>query len=642
MQVNEGSGENMDIKELADRANKLPRSPGVYIMMDKTGEVIYVGKAIALKNRVSSYFHGAHSPKTEMMVSKVVTFDVIIANSEFEALTLENQLIKHHMPKYNIKLRDDKGLPFIRIDLREAYPRFSVVAKQRHDGARYLGPYTSRRVAFAAIDAVSKAFGLPTCSRKFPRDIGRERPCLNRQLGLCRGWCLAENTAEDFADTLRSALTAFDGRVDGLLTELTEQMETAAESLQFEQAARLRDKLKAIKALMSRQFVVSGSRADTDVIGWYRGEAKSCFVVMHHIEGQLLDKEYEFIETPLEDDGEALSSLLRQYYLRRDVYPKSILLPALPTDAEVLELLFAENAGRRVELAEPRRGDKRRLVETAVLNAREEAERASTREEKTRKTIEWLQRTMGLETPPLLMEAYDISNTGSDDIVASMTVFENGKPKKSAYRRFAIKSLESQDDYHSMEEVITRRAKRFLDGDAKFSPLPDVFLVDGGVNHANVAKNALNALGILAPVFGMVKDDRHRTRALVTPDGAEIGIEVNPAAFALVGTIQEETHRFAIEFHREKRGKSVKKSKLDEIDGVGEVRRRALIKAFGSLTRIKAASLEELERIVPRNAAQAVFAFFHDDENDENSDEKDANNDDESVDNTTDNERGTV
>ena len=600
----------MDIKQLGERAGKLPKSPGVYIMMDKSGEVIYVGKAIALKNRVSSYFHGTHTPKTELMVSKIASFDVIVANSEFEALVLENQLIKHHMPKYNIRLRDDKGHPFIRVDTREVYPRFTVAAKRREDGAQYLGPYPSRNVAYGAIDAVSKAFGLPTCTRKFPRDIGRERSCLNRQLGLCRGWCLVENTAAAFAAALANALAVFDGHAERLIAETAAEMEVAAEQLKFERAASLRDELKAIKALMNRQLVVSGAKADTDVIGWFRGTARSCFVVLHYIDGRLLDKDYELIDTPLEDDGDALSGLLRAYYLPRRIYPRSILVPELPPDADVLELLFGGAAERRVELAAPRRGDKRKLVETAVMNAREEAERATTREEKTRKTIEWLQKAMGLDAPPVKMEAYDISNTGADNIVASMTVFENGKPKKASYRRFTIKSIETPDDYASMSEVITRRTKRYLEGDEKFSPLPDVFLIDGGANHASVAKQALTALGVFKPVFGMVKDDRHRTRALVTPDGAELGLDTNPAAFALIGTIQEETHRFAIEFHREKRGKSVKKSKLDEIPGVGEVRRRALVKAFGSLTRIKAASLEELERIVPKNAALAVFEFF--------------------------------
>ncbi|MDR0838222.1 MAG: excinuclease ABC subunit UvrC [Oscillospiraceae bacterium] len=596
---------------LREKANALPKSPGVYIMMDKSGEVIYVGKAIALKNRVSSYFHGEHEPKTELMVSKVASFDVIIANSEFEALVLENQLIKHHMPKYNIRLRDDKGHPFIRVDTREEYPRFSVASKKRSDGARYLGPYAGRNVAHAAIDAVSKAFGLPTCTRQFPRDIGKERPCLNMHIGSCRGWCLPERGAGEYSEAVRSAITAFDGHAEKLIADITREMEQAAEEMKFERAAELRDRLRAVRELTKRQLVISGARADTDVIGFYRGEARSCFVVLHCIDGKLLDKDFELIDTPIEDDSEAISGLLRQYYLPRETFPRVILLPGAPPDAQVLELLFTQTAEHRVELNVPRRGDKRKLVETAAVNAREETERATTREEKTRKTIEWLQKAMALDAPPARMEAYDISNTGSEEIVASMTVFENGKPKKAAYRRFAIKSLESQDDYHSMEEVVTRRAKRFLDGDEKFSPLPDVFLIDGGQAHANVASAALGALGIAAPVFGMVKDDRHRTRALVTPDGREIGIDANPAAFALIGTIQEETHRFAVEFHRERRSKNVRKSKLDAIPGVGEVRRKALLKAFGSLSAISDAGLEELCKIVPKNAADAVFNFFH-------------------------------
>ncbi|NLB28709.1 MAG: excinuclease ABC subunit UvrC, partial [Clostridiales bacterium] len=335
---------------------------------------------------------------------------------------------------------------------------------------------------------------------------------------------------------------------------------------------------------------------------------------LHYIDGRLLDKDYELFDSPVETDGEAISGLLRQYYLRREVFPRTILLQEMPDDGETLQLLFTETAMHTVELAVPRRGDKRRLVETAVINAREEAERAMTRVEKIRRTIEWLGNAMALESPPVIMEAFDISNTGDADIVASMTVFENTRPKKSAYRRFMIKSLESQDDYHSMEEVIARRVKRFIDGDRGFSPLPDVMLVDGGANHAAVAKRVLDKNELNVPVFGMVKDDRHRTRALVTPDGFEIGLEANPAAFALIGTIQEETHRFAVEYHRERRSKNIKKSQLDEIPGIGEKRREALLKAFGSIKAIKAADRETLSAVVPKNAAEQVFAFFHSEE----------------------------
>ena len=604
------------IVKLKNKANGLPSKPGVYIMMDKTGEVIYVGKAVSLKNRVASYFRSlgeiknGHSAKTELLVSKIFDFDVIVANSEFEALVLENQLIKHHMPKYNIKLRDDKGHPFIKVDTKAEYPRFTVISKRQNDGAKYLGPYAGRSVAHTAIDAVSKAFGLPTCSRVFPRDIGRERPCLNYQIGLCRGWCLPGKNNEEYADAVKHSVAVFEGRASSLIADISGDMEKAAEELQFERAAMLRDRLKAVKQLTERQLVISGAQADTDAVGFYRGGGKSCFVALHYIDGRLLDKDYELLDTPVETDGEAISGLLRQYYLRREVFPRTILIQELPEDIETLRLLFSETAGHTVELTQPRRGDKRKLVETAVINAREEAERALSRIEKTRKTVEWLGRVMALETPPILMEAYDISNTGDTDIVASMTVFDNTKPKKSAYRRFIIKSLEQQDDYHSMEEVITRRVKRFLDGDAGFSPLPDVMLIDGGVNHAAVAKRVLTQFELKVPVFGMVKDDRHRTRALVTPEGLELGLEANPAAFALIGTVQEETHRFAIEFHRERRSKSVKKSQLNDIPGVGEKRRADLLKAFGSIKAIKAADVETLLKVVPKNAAQQIYEHF--------------------------------
>ncbi|MDR1329370.1 MAG: excinuclease ABC subunit UvrC [Oscillospiraceae bacterium] len=624
---------------LREKANALPRRPGVYIMLDKSGEVIYVGKAVALRNRVSSYFYGAHEPKTELMVSKVADFDVIIASSEFEALVLENQLIKHHMPKYNIRLRDDKGHPFIRVDPREAYPRFTVVSKRRDDGARYLGPYGGRNIAHSAIDAVSKAFGLPSCSRRFPRDIGRERPCLSHHLGVCRGWCLpgtdiesgsagftniintglqpgvAHSGNEEYSVAVRSAITVFDGRANKLIDEITREMEAAAADMRFERAAELRDRLRAVKELKKRQSVVSDALADTDAIGYFRGEAKSCFVALHYIDGRLLDKDFELFDTPVEDGGEAISGLLRQYYLRREAFPREILVPFEPEDSAELETLFAEAARRRVTISHPRRGEKLKLIKTAAVNAREEAERATTREEKIRGTIEWLGKAMGLERPPVRIEAFDISNTGSEDIVASMTVFDNGKPKKNSYKRFAIKSTETQDDYRSMEEVVTRRARHFIDGDEAWTPLPDVMLIDGGQAHASVAAKAIAALdpNISVPVFGMVKDSRHRTRALVTPDGMEIGIDANPAAFALIGTIQEETHRFAITFHRERRSKTVRKSKLDEAPGVGETRRKALLRAFGSLEAIKAASVDDLAKIVPRAAAEAVYALFVED-----------------------------
>jgi excinuclease ABC subunit C len=601
----------MTFEELRDKANALPMLPGVYIMMDKTGKVIYVGKAKLLKNRVSSYFHGEHNAKTEVMVSKIDHFDVIIAASEFEALVLENSLIKHHMPQYNIKLKDDKGYPFIRADLKSEYPSFSVASKTAQDGAKYFGPYGSRGSTYSAIDAVVKAFKLPTCGKKFPRDKGKERPCLNHHMGACLAWCRADVPSSEYREAVDAAVAVLEGKTAELQKKLSEEMEAAAERLQFELAAEKRDRLRAVALLETKQLVVAGALADTDVVGYYRGPAKSCFAVLHYIAGNLLDQDIELFESPFEEDEDVLSEVLRLYYERRGAYPKLICLPFSLQDTELLEQLFSEAAGRRVYIEVPQRGDKMRLLETANINAREIAERAVSYEEKTSKTLEWLQKALRMETPPVRIEAYDISNTGSSDIVASMTVFVDGKPLKRDYRKFKIKTLEAPDDYASMAEVVSRRIARYQNEDEKFSTLSDLLLIDGGANHARAAENVLREAGVKVPVFGMVKDDRHRTRALVSPDGEEIGIQSQPAVFALIGTIQEETHRFAVEFHRSLRSKNSYKSKLDEIEGVGEKRRAALLKHFGSLKAIKAATLDELSAVVPKNTAEAVFTHFH-------------------------------
>jgi len=351
--------------------------------------------------------------------------------------------------------------------------------------------------------------------------------------------------------------------------------------------------------------------ADTDVAGFFRGTAKSCFTVLHYIGGRLISKDYELFDTPFEDDTDALSGVVRQYYEKRGALPKTIYLPFSTPDIELLEQFFTEKAGRRITVQTPQRGDKAKLVETANINAREEAERASTREEKTLRTLEWVQNALKLNRPPGRIEAFDVSNTGDSDIVASMTVFVKGKPYKKDYRRFKIKTVQTQDDYHSMEEAVRRRIARYEKHDDKFTALPDLVLIDGGATHASAARAILAGAGLSVPVYGMVKDSRHRTRALMSPDGEEVGLQGNPAAFALIGTIQEETHRFAVEYHRSLRSKSSYKSKLDTIEGVGEKRRNALLKSFGSVKKIAAASSEELSEVVPKNVADKIFAHFN-------------------------------
>lgn len=607
----------MTFEQLKEKAHSLPRKPGVYIMQDKQSNVIYVGKAKALKNRVSQYFQesAAHTEKTRAMVSQIDHFDVIIADSEFEALVLENSLIKRHQPRYNILLKDDKGYPYIRLSVQEEYPRFSLVNRPAQDGARYFGPYGSRGSTQAIIEALRTALHLPACGKTFPRDIGKERPCLNYHMGQCDGYCRTIELKPLHDDAMEQVVSLLEGRYKQVLSQLTEQMEQAAEELRFEQAAALRDRLRAIELLSKRQKVVAGSLADTDVIGWFRGAGKSCFVVLHYVDGDLAAKDMELLETPLEEDeGETLSALVRQFYGGRSSLPRQMLLPCELPDQVPVERLLSQQVGRRVELLTPQRGAKMDLIRLANQNAAEEVERATTREERHSKLLQTLGHMLGMDEPPRRVESYDISNTGASHIVASMVVYVDAKPLKRDYRRFKLKDMDGPDDYAAMEQVLTRRFQRYLDGDEKFVEHPDLLLIDGGQEHVRVARRVLEGMGLDIPAYGMVKDDRHRTRALVHPDGREIGIQAIPALFALIGQIQEETHRFAIEYHRQLRGGQVKGSVLDKIPGVGEKRRSQLLRHFKSIKAVKSASLEQLMEAVPANTAKAVYEYFREQE----------------------------
>ncbi len=596
---------------LLEKANNLPQLPGVYIMLDEKGEVIYVGKAKRLKNRVVSYFRGEHLPKVAAMVDKVRDFNVIVASSEFEALILENSLIKRHRPHYNILLKDDKGYPFIRIDRREPYPQLTVSRSAPKDGASYYGPFGGRYQTREIIAAIRQTLLLPDCARRFPRDIGRERPCLKFQMGSCAGWCRSGPTQEDYRARIEQASLILEGRSAELIESLHEKMEQAAEELRFEQAAALRDRIRSVEALSHKQRVISTAFSDTDAVGFCRG-AKSCFTVLHFQGGDLTGKDAEMLDEPIEEDGEAISKLVRQYYASRGAVPKHILLPLDCDDREELEAFLSESSGRKTLIEVPQRGERMRLVESAAVNAREEILRRTTQAQRRSKTLEWLQKALDLESFPHRIEAFDISNLGSTGIVAAMTVHVDGRPLKRDYRKFRIRGLEQPDDYASMYQTLTRRLRHYLDGDEKFSPLPDLMLIDGGQEHAATALRAARDLGLSLPIYGMVKDDRHRTRALVTPEGREIGISGNQAVFSLVGNIQEETHRSAIEYQRSLRSESYG-STLEKIRGVGKKRREELIAHFKSVRAIREASFEELCAVVPKNAAQAVWAYFRGD-----------------------------
>ena len=600
----------MTFDELKEKARTLPYAPGVYIMRDKNDKVIYVGKAKKLKNRVSQYFQdtASHSPKTRIMVSKIHHFDVIVAASEFEALVLECSLIKRYLPKYNILLKDDKGYTYLRLNMKDIYPRLELVSKLADDGADYYGPYGGRSVTHDVMEAIRLTLKLPGCSRQFPRDVGKDRPCLNYHMNQCAGWCQRSKTCTQYRETVLQARELLRGNYKAVADQIREQMLSAAENLEFELAANLRDRLNAVENLGQKQLVTAGTLADTDVVGYGETEAKACFAVLHFSGGNLLDKEYEVFSRP-DDKTEAVSSLLKQFYLSRGLAPKRILLPFEIEDGELFSQLLEQQLGRKPKIHIPQRGDNVRLVDLACKNAYEEAQRATGNEERISATIRLLEKNLGLKQIRRI-ESYDISNISGTDIVASMVVFQDGKEKKGDYKRFKLEGLANQDDYASMQQILKRRFTHYKAGDKGFDQAPDLLLIDGGIAHARVAVQALTELELTFPVFGMVKDDRHRTRALVTPEGKEIRIDHNPAVFSLIGRIQEETHRFAITYHRQLRSKRLRYSELDKIPGIGPKRKQELLRQFKSLTAIGKAPLPELERFLPKDAAAAVYHHF--------------------------------
>ena len=601
----------MTFDELKDKALSLPYAPGVYIMRNKDDKVIYVGKAKKLKNRVSQYFQdtGSHTPKTRLMVSKIDHFDVIVAASEFEALVLECSLIKRYLPKYNILLKDDKGYPYLRLNMKDPYPVITMVSKIADDGAGYYGPYGSRGLTNALLEAIRLTLKLPDCNKQFPRDVGKGRPCLNYHMNQCAGWCQEGKSFTEYRALMEQARQLLLGNYKDVANDIKQQMLDAAENLEFELAASLRDRLSAVEALSQKQLVTAGTLADMDVIGYAEAGSKACFSVLHFSGGNLLDKDYEILPAP-DDRAEAVSSLMKQYYLSRGLAPKIVLLPFEIEDSELFAELLAQQFGRRPKLRIPQRGDNMRLVELAQKNAAEEVERITSKEEKVSAALAALGKMLAMD-PPSRIESFDISNISGTDIVASMVVFESGKAKKSDYKKFKLQGLANQDDYASMRQVVQRRFTNYREGEKGFEVKPDLLLIDGGISHANTALEVLHVLELNIPVFGMVKDDRHRTRALVTPEGKEIRIDNNQSVFALIGNIQEETHRFAITYHRQLRSKRLRYSELDSIAGIGPKRKQDLLKQFKSIAAISQAELYELERLLPKDAAAAVYDHFH-------------------------------
>ncbi len=606
---------NERLPYLRKKSMSLPLTPGVYLMKNKKNEIIYVGKAKALKNRVSSYFgsQNNHTVKVRKMVENVEDFDYIMCDSEFEALILECSLIKQHSPKYNILLKDDKGYHYIKIT-SNGWKNILAVKQKLDDGAEYIGPYTNSYGITNAIDTAKKIFLLPQCSKVFPRDYKKSRPCLNHFIGQCAAPCAGKTTAEAHAEAIDQAIDFIINGSGKAIDALTEKMMAASENLEFEKAAKIRDKINAIKKVTEKQKVVAASVEEQDVFATVCSDSKACLSVLRFKNSRLYDSEYFIIDTP-ENLPEARHELLRSYYSMRDFVPRRIAIDGDVSDGEVLCEWLSSLAKRKVNIVVPQRGEQHSLVEMCRSNAAQKLAIYLGKTGKSTAALDELATLLGLKTPPEFIESYDISHTAGSENVAGMVVFKGGAPLKKAYRRFAIKGFSGQDDYASMAEVIERRILRYFeekDSGEGFGRLPDLILLDGGSGQVNAVKPVLDKYNLNIPLFGMVKDSHHRTRAIAC-SGDELSLTSKRAAFTLVSTIQEEVHRFSVEYHRSRRKKSSLSSSLTSIDGIGESRCKALLKHFKTVKAVSQASIDELAAVkgMNKNAAKAVFEAFN-------------------------------
>lgn len=603
------------IKELRARAMRLPLHPGVYLMHDKSGKIIYIGKAKALKNRVSQYFGSEknHDNKVRQMVAHVDWFEYILTDSEFEALILECSLIKQYRPKYNILLKDDKGYSYIRVSPRP-WARISEAKQKTDDGAEYIGPYISGWSVKQSVEEAQRIFLLPTCTRRFPQDIGKGRPCLNYYIRQCCAPCRGKITEEEYNEAVQDALDFLRGGSTESVRRLTEKMKDAAENLKFERAAHIRDRLMAIRRMGAKQKVVESKIREQDVIALTQGTGRSCFEVFRFTAGRLTDRETFFMgETG--NPKAARGEFIERYYSMRDRIPPRVTLDAPADGQNLLSQWLTEKAGHKVLLTVPQKGEQADLAKMCRSNAAEQLAQTIGRTWKETAALDELARLLGLQKPPEYIEAYDISNLAGGDNVGGMVVFQNGRPLRSAYRRFKIKTVIGQDDYASMREVISRRLGEYGKNKGSgegFGRLPDLILLDGGRGHVAAVQPVLDAAGVNIPLFGMVKDNKHRTRA-IAKNGGEIAINSNRSAFTLISTIQEEVHRFAIGYHRSLRRKRSISSTLLSIGGIGPMRAKSLLKQFRTIDAISHADLEELAHTpeMTEPAAQSVYNYFH-------------------------------
>ena len=609
--------------DIQEELKKLPAKPGVYLMHDEKDEIIYVGKAISLKNRVRQYFQTSRNkgPKIEQMVTKIARFEYIITDSELEALVLECNLIKEHRPKYNTMLMDDKTYPYIKVTVKESYPRVLFSRQMKKDKAKYFGPYTSAAAVKDTIELIRKIYKLRTCNRNLPKDQGKERPCLNYHIKQCDAPCQGYISEEVYGEKVRKALEFLNGNFDPVLKDLEDKMYEASENMEFEQAIEYRELINSVKQIAQKQKISNSDGEDKDIIAMASDGEDAVVQVFFVREGRLIGRDHFYLRiVPNEKTSEVLSSFVKQFYAGTPFVPKELMLQTEIEDGDVISEWLSNRKGQKVYLRVPKMGQKEKLVELAAKNAnlvlsqdREKIKREEGRTIGAAKEIaSWL------DLPHIhRMEAFDISNISGFENVGSMVVYEKGKPKRSDYRKFKIKGVQGPDDYACMEEVLKRRFTHGLQDQEKeeiggFSKFPDLIMMDGGKGQVNIALNVLAELGLEIPVCGMVKDDKHRTRGLYF-ENKEIPIDRGSEGFRLITRIQDEAHRFAIEYHRSLRTKEQVHSILDDIDGIGPARRKALMKAFQSLDEIRAADVEQLSQVpaMNRGAAEKVYEFFH-------------------------------
>lgn len=610
---------------IEEELKKLPAKPGVYIMHGEKDEIIYVGKAISLKNRVRQYFQSSRNKgaKIERMVTHITRFEYIITDSELEALVLECNLIKEHRPKYNTMLKDDKSYPFIKVTVNEPYPRVLFARRMKKDKARYFGPYTSGGAVKDVIELVRKLYQVRSCNRNLPRDTGKDRPCLYYHMKQCKAPCQGYISQEEYRKNINKVIKFLNGDFQDTISELMEKMQKASEEMRYEDAMEYRDLIRSIEKIGERQKITGYGQEDRDIIAVAMDESEdlrdqdAVVQVFFIRDGKLIGRDHFYLRVAKGDTkSQVLSSFLKQFYAGTPFIPSEIMLQSEIEDAEIIEEWLTTRRKQKVHIRVPKKGTKEKLVELALENARmvlsKDRERIKREEGRTIGAVHEVEEWLGLKNV-VRMEAYDISNISGFESVGFMVVYEKGRPKRSDYRKFKIKWVQGPNDYASMEEVLTRRFTHESNGEFdSFARLPDLILMDGGRGQVNIALKVLNDLGIRIPVCGMVKDDHHRTRGLYF-NNVEIPIDTSSEGFRLITRIQDEAHRFAIEYHRSLRSKEQVHSILDDIPGIGDTRRKALLRKFKSVENIRDASEEELAQTESMNAGSArqVYEFFH-------------------------------